>query len=53
LVGTDDYTHIDGEHTIFGSVTKGMDIADKISRVKTADDDWPLKDVNMKIKVLR
>jgi peptidylprolyl isomerase len=53
LVGTDDYTHIDGEHTIFGRVVKGMSTADKISRVKTAADDWPLKDVNMKVKVIR
>ncbi len=53
LVGTDDYTHIDQEHTIFGRVVKGMRTADKISKVETGTDDWPLKDVNMTIRVIR
>jgi len=34
-----------GKHTIFGEVVEGQDIADKISNVKTASQDKPVKPV--------
>lgn len=34
-----------GNHTIFGAVTKGMDIVDKIALTATGNNDKPLKDV--------
>lgn len=36
---------LDGDYTIFGKVTKGMDIVDKIAAVDTDDADWPLKNI--------
>jgi cyclophilin family peptidyl-prolyl cis-trans isomerase len=36
---------LDGDYTIFGKVTNGMDVVDKIAAVKTDDADWPLKNI--------
>lgn len=36
---------LDGDYTIFGKVTRGMDVVDKIAAVKTDDGDWPLQNV--------
>ena len=39
---------LDGKHAIFGKVTEGMDIVDKISKVQTGRADKPLQDVVIK-----
>ena len=36
---------LDGDYTIFGKVTNGLDVADKIANVATDDSDWPLENV--------
>lgn len=39
--------HLDGEYTVFGEVLEGMDIVDKIQKVKTDRSDRPEEDVKI------
>jgi peptidyl-prolyl cis-trans isomerase B (cyclophilin B) len=45
--------HLDREYTVFGRVIKGLDVIDKIAAVEKAPGDRPLKDVKMKIRVIK
>ncbi len=36
---------LNGDYTIFGKVTKGMDVIDKIAAVSTDNADWPLQNI--------
>lgn len=36
---------LDGDYTVFGHVTRGMDVIDKIAAVETDDGDWPDKNI--------
>lgn len=40
--------HLDGAYTVFGEVLEGMDIVDKIQKVKTDRNDRPEEDVVIK-----
>ena len=39
--------HLDGGYTVFGEVTEGLDVADRISRKMRDDDDRPVYDVRI------
>jgi len=39
--------HLDGRHTVFGKVTKGIEIIDEIAKTKTGPMDKPVEDVVM------
>ena len=36
---------LNGDYTVFGKVTKGMSVIDKIAAVETDEADWPLKNI--------
>jgi peptidyl-prolyl cis-trans isomerase A (cyclophilin A) len=44
--------HLDGRHTVFGKVTEGMDIINKIGSMQTGAQDRPVNDIVMQ-KVTR
>ncbi|MBO7529109.1 MAG: peptidylprolyl isomerase [Bacteroidales bacterium] len=39
--------HLDGEYTVFGEVTEGLDVVDKIAAVQTRPGDVPVKPVSI------
>jgi len=45
--------HLDGFYTVFGEVVKGMEVVDKIAAVQKDSNDRPLKDLPMKIHILK
>ena len=45
--------HLDGEYTVFGQVVEGLDVIDKIAAVQCGPFDRPIKDVKMKMKIIK
>ncbi len=44
--------HLNGKYTIFGKVITGMDIVEIIANLPADEDQWPLDNVYIKVKVL-
>lgn len=45
--------HLDREYTVYGRITKGLEVLDKIASTQTAMGDRPVKDVKMKVRVIK
>lgn len=46
--------HLDGRHTVFGKVTKGMEVVSKIGKTQTGPMDRPVKDIVIeKVTIVR
>ena len=45
--------HLDDDYTVFGEVIEGLDVIDKIAAVQTGPGNKPLKDVKMKVSVIK
>jgi len=45
--------HLDGEYTIFGKVTKGLDVVDEIARQEADRSEWPMDNIYIrKVEVI-
>ncbi|HAP67444.1 MAG TPA: peptidylprolyl isomerase [Nitrospinae bacterium] len=47
-----DSTFLDKQYTVFGEVTKGMDVADKIVNLPRNENDLPDERIEMKVKII-
>jgi len=45
--------HLDDQYTVFGEVISGLEVIDKIAAVQTGPGDKPLKEVKMKITIIK
>lgn len=45
--------HLDGTYTVFGEVVEGMDVIDRIASAKKDQRDRPLRDLRMKMSILK
>lgn len=44
--------HLDGEYTVFGEITSGFEVIDKIAAAQTDKNDRPLKDIRFNVTIL-
>ena len=45
--------HLDGDYTVFGEVISGLEVVDKIAAVQTATADRPVKEIKMRMSLLK
>ena len=44
--------HLDGQHTVFGEVISGMEVAEELSNLQTDSRDWPYETIMMEVEIL-
>ena len=47
IVTAEETPWLDGKHTVFGRVTAGMDVVDRISKARTGPQDRPVEDIRI------
>jgi len=47
------YPSLDGDYTVFGEVVEGMEVVDKIAAMETDKNNRPLKNIKMKIELIK
>jgi len=44
---------LDGQYTVFGEIVEGQEVVDKIANEPVEPDKWPVKDISIKVEVLK
>ncbi|MDT0689054.1 peptidylprolyl isomerase [Salegentibacter sp. F188] len=44
--------HLNNDHTVFGRVTSGIDVAEKIEQVETGQSEWPIDNIHMDVEII-
>lgn len=53
LMDKEGAAHLDDEHTVFGKVVSGMEVAEKINEVETGkSSQWPVENIELKVEIL-
>ena len=43
---------MDNDHTVFGRVTRGMDVVDEIANQEVGEGEWPHRNIHIKMEII-
>lgn len=52
IQATKSQSHLDFEHTVFGEIIDGIEVIDKIAATPIDSDEWPRKEISIKMNVI-